>query len=124
VRGDQYFPGRSERVNVSGYASRLRKIAKQNKGLRGVIRDPEDTGMTIREVVGHREAVQKINPHNFDGIISIGKDFQVRIWSHGLDLWGVIDCRHYDQDVLWYFPTKDKKQSELNKIVTMQALAD
>ena len=34
VRGDQYFPGRSERVDVGGYASRLRKIARANNEVR------------------------------------------------------------------------------------------
>ena len=27
TRGDQYFPGRKEKVNVTGYASRMRNIA-------------------------------------------------------------------------------------------------
>ena len=48
----------------------------------------------------------------------------MRIWSYGLDLWGVIDCRHYEQDVLWYFPTKDKRKSQLADIEHMQILAD
>ena len=43
----------------------------------------------------------------------------VKIWSHGLDLWGTIDCRHYDQDLHWYFPRKDKKDNELNDIAQM-----
>jgi hypothetical protein len=56
--------------------------------------------------------------------MSIGKDCQVRIWSHGLDLWGIIDSKNYEQDFLWYFPQKDKKQREAADIIQMQLLAD
>ena len=56
--------------------------------------------------------------------MSIGKDCQVRIWSHGLDLWGIIDSTNYEQDLLWYFPQKDKKQREASDIIQMQLLAE
>ena len=87
-------------------------------------RDPEDSGLIIREVVAHELGVSKINLHAFDGLISIGKDCQVRIWSYGLDLWGIIDCRHYDKDPLWYFPMSDKRERELEDIRQMQVMAD
>lgn len=75
VRGDQYFPNRSEKVNASGYASRLRKIAQDNKAKNRVqVEDPEDSGMIIRECVGHSKSVNQINFHNFDGLISVGQD--------------------------------------------------
>ena len=96
IRGDQYFPNRSEKVNASGYASRLRTIAISNLRQRTNVQDPEDSGMIIRECVGHSKTITKLNYHNFDGLISIGNDNQVRIWSFGLDLWGIIDCRHYE----------------------------
>ena len=87
-------------------------------------RDPEDTGLIIRETAGHRKEITKLNQHNFNGLISVGNDCMVRIWSHGLDLWGVVDCRNYDSDPNWYFPTKDKKESELKDIAQMQLVAD
>ena len=78
--------------------------------------DPEDTGLLIRECLAHRKSVTKLNKHSFNGIISIGQDYMVKVWSHGLDLWGVIDCRYYEQDKLWYFPSKDRKISEQNDL--------
>ena len=87
-------------------------------------RDPEDSGLVIREAVAHDKGVSKINHHNFKGLISVGKDCQVRIWSYGLDLWGIIDNRHYDPDPLWYFPTTDKVQREEEDIRQMQVMAD
>lgn len=125
TRGDQYFPGRTETVNVSSYASRLRKAAElAYKKNCDRIKDPEDFGLIIRECVAHDKAISKLCPHNFDGLMSIGKDCQVRIWSHGLDLWGIIDSKNYEQDFLWYFPQKDKKQREAADIIQMQLLAD
>ena len=47
----------------------------------------------------------------------------MRIWSYGLDLWGVIDLRHYEADVLWYFPTRDKREREIQDILQLQDLA-
>ena len=60
------------------------------------VQDPEDSGLIIRETVAHESSVVKINKHDLDGLITVSKDCQVRIWSHGLDLWGIIDCRHYE----------------------------
>lgn len=86
--------------------------------------DAEQSGLLIRECIGHSKEISKINQHNFNGLISLGKDCIVKVWSHGLDLWGIIDSRHYEQDELWYFPTKDRKESELKDIAQMQDLAD
>ena len=60
------------------------------------IQDPEDSGLIIREVVAHDRGITGINEHDLGGLITVSKDSQVRIWSHGLDLWGKIDCTHYD----------------------------
>ena len=81
-------------------------------------------GLIIRECVGHEQAVNKLNPHNFDGLLSVAKDCQVRIWSLGLDLWGIIDCRHFGADELWYFPSRDKRQREVKDIMQMQLMVD
>ena len=97
----------------------MRSTAYRNKKYMVRARDPEDTGMIIREALGHKKEITKLNPHNFGGIISSSQDYMVKIWSHGLDLWGTIDCRHYDQDLHWYFPRKDKKDNELNDIAQM-----
>lgn len=83
------------------------------------MKDPEDEGLIIRECVAHEKPFTRLNPHNFDGLMSIGKDCQVRIWSYGLDLWGIIDTTHYRGDVLWYFPTKDKEERENSDINKM-----
>ena len=48
----------------------------------------------------------------------------MRIWSYGLDLWGIIDCRHYEADYLWYFPTKDQNKSHTDEIAQLQLMAD
>lgn len=58
TRGDQYFPGRTEMVNVTGYASRLRNIAQSNMqtNFKRVV-DPEDSGLIIRECVAHNKAI-------------------------------------------------------------------
>ena len=73
-------------------------MAQHNKSNMIKGRDPEDSGLIIRECVGHKKEITKINQHNFNGLISLGNDHMVKIWSHGLDLWGTIDSRHYDQD--------------------------
>ena len=80
------------------------------------VKDPEDAGLIIREAVGHEKGIMKLNPHNFDGMISVGQDCQVRVWSYGLDLWGIIDLKHYAGDVLWYFPTRDRREREIQDI--------
>ena len=41
-------------------------------------RDPEDSGLIIRETVGHRKEITKLNQHNFNGLISVGNDCMVR----------------------------------------------
>ena len=96
---------------MANYAERLRSIAKMNKDRRDRAKDPEDAGLIIRESLAHRKRVDKLNPHGYDGLLSISKDCQVRVWSKSLDLWGIIDCRHYEQDVLWYFPRKLERQN-------------
>ena len=48
----------------------------------------------------------------------------MRIWSHGLDLWGIINCKHYEQDVLWYFPMREQRQQEDIAILQMQELTN
>lgn len=114
TRGDQYFPNRTEEVNAVSYAQRLRKFVHDNNlTQKDRVKDPEDTGLIIRETVAHEKSIMKLNPHNFDGLISVSQDCEVRVWSHGLDLWGIIDCRTYSNDVLWYFPTRDKKEREI-----------
>ena len=66
VRADHYNPNRSEQINVSGYAMRLRNSALElMRNRRGDPRDPEDSGLVIREVVAHDKGVTKINLHHF-----------------------------------------------------------
>ena len=48
----------------------------------------------------------------------------MRIWSYGLDLWGIIDNRYYDPDPLWYFPTTDRIEREQEDIRKMQVMYD
>ena len=111
---------------MSSYANRLRNIAQMNKKMRrDRPKDPEDTGLIIREAIAHNNGVAKMSPHDFGGLITVGKhDCQVRIWSYSLDLWGVIDGRTYEQDVLWYFPATDKESSQLKDIHEMQKMVD
>ena len=66
VRADAYNPNRSEQINVSGYAMRLRNSALElMRNRRGDPRDPEDSGLVIREVVAHDKGVSKLNQHHF-----------------------------------------------------------
>ena len=88
------------------------------------IQDPEDSGLIIRECVAHDRSITKINEHELGGLITVSKDCQVRIWSHGLDLWGIINCKHYEQDVLWYFPMREQRQQEDIAILQMQELTN
>ena len=35
---------------------------------------------------------------------------------------GIINCKHYEQDVLWYFPMREQRQQEDIAILQMQEL--
>lgn len=97
MRGDQYFPSRTETVNVSGYANRLRQTAlEQCITRRDRVKDPEDSGLIIREALAHNQPVAQLNSHLLDGLLSVAKESEVRLWSNALDLWGIINCRHYE----------------------------
>ena len=62
MRADAYNPNRAEKVNVSGYAMRLRNSALAlMRNIKGDPRDPEDSGLVIREVMAHDKGVYKIN---------------------------------------------------------------
>ena len=74
--------------------------------------------------MAHDASVSKINYHHQDGLITISKDCQVRVWSYSLDLWGIIDCRHYETDYLWYFPTRDRNKGVFDEVSQMQIMAD
>ena len=75
TRGEQYFPGRTESVNVQGYADRMRNVAELTRKKSSVqVQDPEDMGLIIREVVAHESGIKKVNPHAFEGLITVGKD--------------------------------------------------
>ena len=80
--------------------------------------------MIVRECLAHEKAVTQINKHGFEGLLTVAQDCQVRIWSQALDLWGIIDCRHYEMDQLWYFPLRDKQERQATELVHMQVIAD
>lgn len=109
TRGDQYNTLRTEMVNVKSFASQIRKLSRINMFRLPKRTDPEDSGVIVRQAMGHSKTLTHLDKNTLDGLISCGKDFKVKIWSRGLDVWGVINMRSYDQDLLWQFPAQNRR---------------
>ena len=67
--------------------------------------DPLKARISIREIRGHRDVVSSITVAENEGYaVTSGNDYQVRLWSRGLDLWGYINQITEKVDPLWFFP--------------------
>ena len=100
------------------------KIARMGQFRDAQKYDPEDSGVLIRQVLAHGQSIISLDSHSQGGLISCSKDCQVRIWSHYLDLWGVIDQTTFGGDPLWSFPDRDAKKRERRDAQAMQSMAD
>ena len=57
LRGKNFYPTRKENVNAKAHYPRHMQIALMAKIRQPAAIDPEDSGVIIREVVGHKTAI-------------------------------------------------------------------
>ena len=69
-------------------------------------------------------SLELINLEDCKGLITASKDFQVRTWSMGLDLWGSLNQKTNKDDSKWNFPTKMKDDERNRDIEEMEKLMD
>ena len=84
-----YFQTHFEKSKKSLYNHIFRQLKRNLPPLK----NPELSGIFIREVKAHNECIVSLSSINLDigGLVTCSTDQQVKIWSLSLDLWGTID---------------------------------
>ena len=109
--------------------SDIAKIAREGRNGKEMpmLVDPAMTGYLIREVKAHQEditSIQKMELHDFKGLITCGKDNKVRNWNLNLDLLGNINQNSDIDDPKWKFPSKEKTIKQNIELTKIESLID
>ena len=84
-------------------------------------------GIQIREVRAHRDvitSISKIQYADCSAIITSSKDFNVKTWSTGFDLWGTLNQKTNAMDPLWHMPTRQQNILRQNEIQSVEQVID
>ncbi len=100
-----YYPSRSERINLTSTAHFARKDAKVQNNF-SLELDPFFSGVLLREAQSNIDAVTSINLSEVSGLITCcPKEQEVTIWDpFTLNVWGVINLNSQTRDLKWAYP--------------------
>jgi hypothetical protein len=125
IIGRDYNPYRKEQVDCSDYVNALRESGDSNPKLPDPV-EPNKTGMLIREIKGHNQAVNcldKIDLSDLTGFISCSKDRKILTWTLGLDVLGKLNqVADEREDPRWLFPSEVKKIMEIKEVERLQEI--
>ena len=112
-----FFPSRSERINLTSTAQFARKDAKVLNDV-SLELDPFYSGVLLREAQSNMDAVTQLYLSEVSGLISCcPKEQEVTIWDpFTLNVWGVINLNSPTRDLKWAFPVEaieSKKKKDL-----------
>jgi WD40 repeat protein len=100
-----YTPNRCEGIEITSFVADSLRRSIHRRTTKPYKIDPVESAIQIRKIKAHKKTIYSliIDP-NEGHIFTCSADYQVKMWSAGLDLWGVISSLNEKLDTRWRFP--------------------